>query len=52
MYRFLAVLKPEDVNAIAAQLYVEMLKAGYTAVGEFHYIHNDCDGAAYGDRLR
>ena len=51
MYRCLAVLKPEDVNAIAAQLYMEMLKAGYTAVGEFHYIHNDRDGAAYGDRL-
>jgi formimidoylglutamate deiminase len=51
MYRCLAVLEPDDVNAIAAQLYVEMLKAGYTAVGEFHYIHNDRDGAAYGDRL-
>lgn len=51
MYRCLGVLEPEDVNTIAAQLYVEMLKAGYTAVGEFHYIHNDRDGAIYGDRL-
>ena len=51
MYRCLAVLEPEDVRAIAAQLYLEMLKAGYTAVGEFHYIHNDRDGAPYGDRL-
>ncbi|HTZ77131.1 MAG TPA: formimidoylglutamate deiminase [Stellaceae bacterium] len=51
MYRCLAVLEPEDVRSIAAQLYVEMLKAGYTAVGEFHYIHNGRDGAPYADRL-
>jgi formimidoylglutamate deiminase len=50
MYRFVARLDPEDVRAIAAQLYVEMLKAGYTAVGEFHYIHHDRDGTPYGDR--
>jgi formimidoylglutamate deiminase len=34
----------------AAQLYVEMLKAGYTAVAEFHYLHNDPDGRPYADR--
>jgi formimidoylglutamate deiminase len=38
------------VRAIAAQLYVEMLKAGYTAVGEFHYLHHDPDGRPYADR--
>jgi formimidoylglutamate deiminase len=50
MYRFVARLEPEDVQAIAAQLYVEMLKAGYTAVGEFHYLHHDRDGRPYDDR--
>src|SRR4051794_25205712 len=41
MYRFLGVLSPEDIEAIAAQLYVECLKQGFTTVGEFHYLHND-----------
>ncbi|HYC13087.1 MAG TPA: formimidoylglutamate deiminase [Stellaceae bacterium] len=50
MYRFLAVLEPEDVRAIAAQLYVEMAKAGFTTVGEFHYLHNGRDGQPYADR--
>ena len=49
MYDFVARLSPDHVGAIAAQLYVEMLKAGYTAVGEFHYLHHAPDGAAYGD---
>jgi formimidoylglutamate deiminase len=50
MYRFLAVLTPDDVQAIAAQLYVECLLHGYTAVAEFHYLHNAPDGARYADR--
>src|SRR3546814_20395073 len=50
MYGFVNRLAPDQVEAIAAQLYVEMLKAGYTAVGEFHYLHHDLDGAAYADR--
>ena len=49
MYRFLAVLTPEDIEAIAAQLYVECLKNGYTTIGEFHYLHNDPDGRPYDD---
>jgi formimidoylglutamate deiminase len=49
MYRFLARLTPDDVEAVAAQLYVEMLEAGFTAVGEFHYLHHDADGRAYAD---
>ncbi len=48
MYRFLGRLGPEELEAVAAQLYVEMLEAGYTAVGEFHYLHHDPSGAAYG----
>src|SRR5262245_36149730 len=50
MYRFLAELDPDQIEAIAAQLYVEMLKAGYTAVAEFHYLHNDPAGNPYADR--
>lgn len=49
MYRFLDRLSPEQIEAIAAQLYLEMLKAGYTAVAEFHYLHNDPQGCAYDD---
>ncbi|MBS7698911.1 MULTISPECIES: formimidoylglutamate deiminase [unclassified Chelatococcus] len=49
MYRFLDRLTPEDVEAIAALAYAEMLEAGFTRVGEFHYLHHDCDGAAYAD---
>ena len=49
MYGFVGRLMPEQVQAIAAQLYVEMLKAGYTAVGEFHYLHHDPEGRPYAD---
>lgn len=49
MYRFLDRLTPEDVTAITAQAYVEMLETGYTRVGEFHYLHNDTDGRSYAD---
>lgn len=47
MYRFSAVLAPDDVRAIARMLYVEMLEAGYTSVCEFHYLHHDADGRPY-----
>jgi formiminoglutamate deiminase len=49
MYRFLERLTPEDVQAIASQLYIEMLEAGFTAVGEFHYLHHGPDGMPYDD---
>jgi formimidoylglutamate deiminase len=49
MYRFLARLGPDDVQSIAAQLYVDLLKHGYTAVAEFHYLHNDPRGMPYTD---
>jgi len=49
MYGFLRELGPDQVEAVAAQLYVEMLKAGYTAVAEFHYLHHDRDGRPYAD---
>ena len=44
MYRFALGLTPEHVEAVASQLYVEMLEAGFTRVGEFHYLHHDKDG--------
>jgi formimidoylglutamate deiminase len=47
MYRFLDRLGPADVEAIAAQLHVELLRHGYTAIAEFHYLHNDRGGGAY-----
>lgn len=49
MYRFLEHLGPDEVEAIAAQLYVEMLKSGYTSVGEFHYLHHQPGGGLYDD---
>lgn len=50
MYRFLDRLTPEDVAAITAQAYVEMVESGYTRVGEFHYLHHAPDGTPYADR--
>ncbi|MBT4889788.1 MAG: formimidoylglutamate deiminase [Rhodospirillales bacterium] len=50
MYGFLASMNPEDVQTIATKLYVDMLKAGYTTVGEFHYLHHDINGSAFADR--
>jgi formimidoylglutamate deiminase len=47
MYKFLARIDPDDNRAIATQLYVEMLKSGYTSVAEFHYLHHDVDGTPY-----
>lgn len=49
MYRFLGQLTPDDVEAIAAYAYLEMLEAGFTTVGEFHYLHHDPAGQPYGD---
>ncbi len=49
MYRFAARFDPDSLQAIAAQLYVEMLEAGYTTVCEFHYLHHAPDGRAYAD---
>jgi formimidoylglutamate deiminase len=50
MYAVAQRITPESLNAIAAQLYVEMLKAGYTRVCEFHYLHNQPDGSRYAER--
>ncbi|GAB3360287.1 formimidoylglutamate deiminase [Lysobacter tyrosinilyticus] len=49
MYRFAARFDPESLYAVAAQLYAEMLEAGYTTVCEFHYLHHAPDGRPYAD---
>ena len=50
LYDFLGRLEPADVQAVTAQAYLEMLRAGFTAVAEFHYLHHQVDGIAYDDR--
>jgi cytosine/adenosine deaminase-related metal-dependent hydrolase len=49
MYGLLNRVSPEDVQAIAAFAYMQMLEAGFIAVGEFHYLHHDIDGQPYAD---
>ncbi len=49
MYGHLETMTPDDLEASAAQLYVEMVEAGYTAVGEFQYLHHQGDGTPYAD---
>jgi len=51
MYAFAGKVGPDDLFAIASQLYVEMLKAGYTQVCEFHYLHHQPDGKPYADAV-
>lgn len=50
MYELARRTTPRLLNVIATQLYVEMLKAGYTSVCEFHYLHHQPDGQPYADR--
>jgi formimidoylglutamate deiminase len=47
MYRFALKMNPDEFQAVATQAYIEMAKAGYTAVGEFHYLHHQSDGSPY-----
>ncbi|MFT4184336.1 MAG: formimidoylglutamate deiminase [Rhizobium sp.] len=47
MYKFALSMTPDHVEAVAAQLYMEMLEAGFSRVGEFHYLHHDKDGSPY-----
>jgi formimidoylglutamate deiminase len=49
MYRAAHGVGPDELSAIAGFLFIEMLRAGYTSVGEFHYLHNDIDGSPYAD---
>lgn len=47
MYAVAERLSPDSLRAIAAQLYAELLRTGYTAVCEFHYVHHRPEGAPY-----
>jgi formimidoylglutamate deiminase len=47
MYALANRIEPGDLQILATQLFVEMLKSGYTSVAEFHYLHRQIDGAAY-----
>ncbi len=47
MYALAARFDPERLHAVAAQVYAEMLEAGYTTVCEFHYLHHAPDGRPY-----
>jgi formimidoylglutamate deiminase len=49
MYRLLGSIGPDELQAISEQLYIEMLKLGYTGVAEFHYLHHNFDGSPYDD---
>ena len=49
MYRAALNLSPDQVEAIAAQGFLELLSAGYTSVAEFHYLHHDTRGERYQD---
>ncbi len=49
MYRFLERVGPEELEALAALAFAEMLEAGFTRVGEFHYLHHDRDGGPFAD---
>jgi formimidoylglutamate deiminase len=47
MYALANRIEPDDLQTLATQLYVEMLKSGYTSVAEFHYLHRQKDGVSY-----
>ena len=51
MYAALQQLDPDEVFAVSRFCFLEMLKAGYTTVGEFHYLQRDPNGAPYADPL-
>ena len=50
MYAVAASLDPESYLTLARAVYAEMVLAGYTVVGEFHYLHHPPDGRTYADR--
>ena len=49
MYRFVNCITPDQMQAIATLVFMEMLEAGYAAVGEFHYVHHQKGGTPYDD---
>src|SRR5438309_8243695 len=51
MYAVALAIGPAQLRAVAAQLYVELLRGGYTHVCEFHYLRRDLDGSDHADPL-
>ena len=51
MYRVALAISPQQLKAVASQLYLELLRGGYTHVCEFHYLHHAPDGTPYDDPL-
>jgi formimidoylglutamate deiminase len=51
MYRVALRITPEQLEAVATQLYIELLRGGYTQMCEFHYLQHACDGSRYDDPL-
>jgi formimidoylglutamate deiminase len=49
MYRFVERIAPEELESLSALAYAEMLEAGFTHVGEFHYLHHDRGGVPFAD---
>jgi formimidoylglutamate deiminase len=49
MYQFVARVDPHELEALSALAYAEMLEAGFTHVGEFHYLHHDRGGVPFAD---
>lgn len=47
MYKTATQLTPDELEVIASKLYIELLKGGFSQVGEFHYLHNQADGQPY-----
>ena len=52
MYHYLERIQPDHLYHIARLLYLEMLKAGYTSVGEFQYLHHDQQGTSLSRNCR
>ena len=49
MYQFVERIDPDELEAIAALAYAQMLEGGFTQVGEFHYLHHDRGGVPFAD---
>ncbi|MDO9280738.1 MAG: formimidoylglutamate deiminase, partial [Pseudomonadota bacterium] len=49
MYRLANALDPDGIEAVSALAFLEMARAGFTTVGEFHYLHHAPDGTRYAD---
>lgn len=49
MYRFVERIDPDQLEAVTALAFAEMLEAGFTRVGEFHYLHHDKSGVPFAD---